>query len=333
MANKYAQDLAQLAQQRGEEKVRAAIAAHGRDSAEVTQAMLDMKFAHATLDAIQSGDPKRCAFAEEKIYLPDWETGEPKVGYRECLARFADTEGNALAPKDIFPALGRLGLSDYADARIVEIVADKAAKSTDGVLLGVNITPKSLEDAEFRTYVQDVFAKHGDALHSKMVLEMTEVGALRPESIAWLKDIREQHGAHLALDDFGSKRGHHTIAHVAELQPDIVKLDGFGMTRPCFELEGTTQTAHVAHVRDTIRDIRANAPDAVVVAEFTETPGEYAMATVHFGLDGVQSRELQAKYENQMTLSPEHNAQRWRSRQELAPDPILEHDLAVGHGR
>jgi EAL domain-containing protein (putative c-di-GMP-specific phosphodiesterase class I) len=331
--NKYAQDLATLAQQRGEQKVHEAIATHGRDSAEAGQAMLDMTFAHKTLDALQSGDPKRCAFAEEKIYLPDWETGEPHVGYRECLARFSDAEGNALAPKDIFPALDRLGLSDYADARIVQLVANKAAQSPDGVPLGVNISPKSLEDADFRDYVQDVLAEHGKTIHGKMVLELTEVGALTPQSIDWLKNMRDQHGTHLALDDFGSRRGHHTVNHVAELQPDIVKLDGFGMTRPIFELEGSERAAHVTHVRDTIRDIRANAPETAVVAEFTETPGEYAMSTVYFGLDGVQSRELQGKYENQMTLSPEQNTQRWRNHQELSPDPLLEQEQAVGYER
>jgi EAL domain-containing protein (putative c-di-GMP-specific phosphodiesterase class I) len=137
------------------------------------------------------------------------------VGY-EALARFGPT--GLRAPGPYFAAAERAGRGPELEALLLTQVLAARDDRPPGCFLAVNLSPALLTH---RT-VSGLLADAGDL--SGLVIELTEyvpvddLSALRRRMDA----LRSQ-GALLALDDVGA--GWSGLRQVAELHPDIVKLD------------------------------------------------------------------------------------------------------------
>ncbi len=150
------------------------------------------------------------------VYQPvvDLTRGEV-VGY-EALARFGDT--GLRTPGPYLAAAERCGRGADLEAHLLAQALAARASVPSGCFLAVNIAPTLLTSP----VVVSLLRAAGDL--SGLVLELTEhvpvdnLTALRRR----IDGLRER-GALLALDDTGA--GWSGLRQVAELRPDIVKLD------------------------------------------------------------------------------------------------------------
>lgn len=137
------------------------------------------------------------------------------VGY-EALARFGDA--GLRAPGPYFAAAERCGRTAELEAHLLQQALTARADVPAGRFLAVNLSPALLASP----VVTAVLRAAGDL--SGLVLELTEhvpvdnLGALRRRI-----DLLRDRGALLALDDAGA--GWSGLRQVAELRPDVVKLD------------------------------------------------------------------------------------------------------------
>jgi EAL domain-containing protein (putative c-di-GMP-specific phosphodiesterase class I) len=137
------------------------------------------------------------------------------VGY-EALARFGDA--GQRTPTPYLAAAERAGRAAELEAHLLAQALKARTGAPTGCFLSVNISPTLLSHPT----VAALLRAAGDL--SGLVIELTEhvpvdnLGALRRRI-----DVLRDRGALLALDDTGA--GWSGLRQVAELRPDIVKLD------------------------------------------------------------------------------------------------------------
>jgi diguanylate cyclase (GGDEF)-like protein len=153
------------------------------------------------------------------------------------------------------------------------IVVEPMPQLPEPCALFVNIHPQDLND-------EQLLGAEAYLLPwaSRVVLEVTETEAIRdyPRARARIAALREQ-GFRIALDDLGS--GYSSLNLLAQLEPDIVKLD-MELVRG-IEREGRTRRL-VQHLIEFCRG-----EGFVTVAEGIETDAELAVVT-ELGVDLVQ---------------------------------------------
>jgi EAL domain-containing protein (putative c-di-GMP-specific phosphodiesterase class I) len=137
------------------------------------------------------------------------------VGY-EALARFGDA--GLRTPGPYFAAAERAGRADELEVHLLQQALTARTQVPAGRFLAVNLSPALLANPA----VAALLRAAGDL--TGLVLELTEhvpvdnLSALRRRI-----DLLRERGALLALDDTGA--GWSGLRQVAELRPDIVKLD------------------------------------------------------------------------------------------------------------
>ncbi len=136
-------------------------------------------------------------------------------------------QGAAISPASLFSDVA------LADRLFIETlcrtlhIANFGMASPGGRLLFININPAIYEtvgvvEREFET-VFAMLQAHGVPI-SALVCEMLETEALSGDAMQRLWDMVRDHGAQLAIDDFGA--GLSGITRYRQMRPDIVKLDG-----------------------------------------------------------------------------------------------------------
>jgi EAL domain-containing protein (putative c-di-GMP-specific phosphodiesterase class I) len=131
----------------------------------------------------------------------------------EALARFPDTP--ELAPGPVFARERAAGGGVALEAACVRAARAKLRELPAGVDLAVNVSPDALEHPLVRA------ALAGD-LH-RVILEVTEQPAADPARLADSVAELRSRGARLAVDDVTT--GHAGLMRLAELRPDIIKID------------------------------------------------------------------------------------------------------------
>jgi EAL domain-containing protein (putative c-di-GMP-specific phosphodiesterase class I) len=147
--------------------------------------------------------------------IVDW-TSRTLHGY-EALLRTADP---LLArPRLLVEAAGRIGRLPELGRKARKLTAETAGDAPDGARLFVNLHPRELLDDRLCAGDDEL----GPHAH-KCVLEITERVALDdiPEARARIQQLRLV-GYNIAVGSIGS--GYAGLASVAELEPDVVKLD------------------------------------------------------------------------------------------------------------
>jgi EAL domain-containing protein (putative c-di-GMP-specific phosphodiesterase class I) len=150
------------------------------------------------------------------VYQPVIDLGLGTVAGYEALARFGDT--GLRAPRPYLAAAERAGRGADLEAHLLAQALTARDSVPAGCFLAVNVSPTRLTSP----VVAALLRAAGDL--TGLVLELTEhvpvdnLTALRRR----IDGLRER-GALLALDDTGA--GWSGLRQVAELRPDIVKLD------------------------------------------------------------------------------------------------------------
>lgn len=144
----------------------------------------------------------------------------------EALARWPHMERGQISPAQFIPVAERTGRIVALDRwAIATATRQAAAWSQEGWRgwVSVNLSARSLHDADLPAYIARCFETHG-VEPGRLVLEVTESAAMRDTDITarilgQLKDA----GALIALDDFGV--GHSSLAYLKHFPVDLLKLD------------------------------------------------------------------------------------------------------------
>ncbi|MGQ0561534.1 MAG: putative bifunctional diguanylate cyclase/phosphodiesterase [Gemmatimonadota bacterium] len=144
----------------------------------------------------------------------------------EALARWPHLERGEISPAQFIPVAERTGrivaLDRWAIATAARQAAQWAQEGWQG-WIAVNLSARSLHDADLPSYIARCFETHG-MQPGQLVLEITESAAMRDiEITARILMQLKQAGALIALDDFGV--GHSSLAYLKHFPVDLLKLD------------------------------------------------------------------------------------------------------------
>jgi EAL domain-containing protein (putative c-di-GMP-specific phosphodiesterase class I) len=177
------------------------------DGADLTESRVTEAHVRRALDV--PGQPRM-------LYQPIVDLRRGVVAGYEALARFAGPP--TARPDEWFAAAHAAGLGAALESRALDEAFQVRSDLPEGVFLSVNLSPRLLPTQP----VSRVLNAQGDL--SGVVVELTEhVPYGEHEALLHiLSGLREQ-GARIALDDTGT--GYSGLRQIAELRPDVVKLD------------------------------------------------------------------------------------------------------------
>jgi len=163
------------------------------------------------------------------LYQPLFSLEDRVLRGAEALVRWGHPQRGVIAPVDFIPLAEKRGLIGLIDSFVLDEacrqLADwvRDASWSDDFTVAVNISGRQLADPMLAQNVKSTIEKHG-VRPSQLCLEITETAVLGElgtvaSTLAELAEI----GIKLALDDFGT--GYSTLAHVQQLNVDILKID------------------------------------------------------------------------------------------------------------
>ncbi len=144
----------------------------------------------------------------------------------EALARWPHLDRGEIQPAQFIPVAERTGRIVALDRWAIATAARQAAAWAEEGWHGwiaVNLSARSLHDADLPAYIRRCFETH-DLAPGRIILEITESSAMRDTEMTAriLSELREA-GALIAIDDFGV--GHSSLAYLKHFPVDILKLD------------------------------------------------------------------------------------------------------------
>lgn len=151
----------------------------------------------------------------------------------ELLLRLEDEEGFWSEPARFMPYAERLGMTTAIDRWVLrsafQLLREHAGGSPPLGMVGVNISPKTLNDPETMDLLIELLAHHPD-LRGKLCLELSEPAWLQQPASAGFCAALHRLGVRLAIDGYeGGSAG--DWAKLATLPLDLVKLDARSLTR------------------------------------------------------------------------------------------------------
>jgi diguanylate cyclase (GGDEF)-like protein len=160
--------------------------------------------------------------AIDVAFQPIWDLPNNCLLGIEALARPHPDYGFA-GPAEVFDTAYQLGRVHDLDRLCVSRILARAHELPDGMLLFINLSPKTLElDADGSHWFPDaVAATHLDP--ASIVVEVTEQSGSETNSVAaGIRHLRHA-GFRIAIDDMGT--GNSGLEMLREMQPEYVKLD------------------------------------------------------------------------------------------------------------
>lgn len=151
----------------------------------------------------------------------------------ELLLRLEDEEGFWSEPARFMPHAEKMGLTAAIDRWVLrsafQLLRDHAGGTPAIGMVGVNISPQTLNDPETMDLLIELLARNPD-LRGKLCLELSEPAWLQqPASVAFCSALHRL-GVRLAMDGYnGGNVG--DLATLAKLPLDLVKLDARALTR------------------------------------------------------------------------------------------------------
>lgn len=156
-------------------------------------------------------------------YQPIITADQQIYGY-ELLARFTDAKGQTIYPNVIFNAARKRGRL-YALDRLCRLTAVRyAAKIPNNLKAFINFIPTSIYSPAFCLRSTTALAEQLKLDTNRLVFEVVETDNV--QDVEHLKEILHYYrtrGFNYALDDVGE--GYSTINLLAELKPNVMKLD------------------------------------------------------------------------------------------------------------
>ncbi len=205
--------------------------------------------------------------ALELVFQPIFEVATGEVFGYEVLTRIPSPAFTG--PEALYNAATRVGKV----GELGRLQRSLAVNLAPGYPLFLNVHPAEF-DYPFLVQPDDPIFRHGEDVY----LEVTESAPLShfEQCASVLGELRKK-GIQVAIDDFGS--GFSNVKHIADLAPDIVKLDRELMSQVH---HGSRQFKLLLSIVRLCKDMGAR-----VVAEGIETTEEYAVAE-HAGVDFCQ---------------------------------------------
>ena len=172
----------------------------------------------------------------------------------EALVRWEHPGLGSIPPSDFVPVAERNGLAsmlgDYVRA---QVMSDAVAGRLPSRHVAVNVSGIELSDAGFADGLLDLLERHGMA-PADLTIEVTETAMTTNLDSATEALLRVRAaGVGVAIDDFGT--GHASLAYLANLPCDIVKIDrtftaGLGTDRRCTAIvHGVISMGHALGLR------------------------------------------------------------------------------------
>jgi diguanylate cyclase (GGDEF)-like protein len=167
---------------------------------------------------------------QQPIYRIARDAGPVLAGY-EILLRMLDDSGALIPPNVFIPAAERFKLMASVDRWVVRRLFSAIAGGQigpemlhDDLLMFINISAATINDATFFDYVQQQMAEFSIPPR-RVCLEITESAAIANLAASTPLFARlRQLGCRFALDDFGS--GLSSFGYLRHLPVDFVKIDG-----------------------------------------------------------------------------------------------------------
>jgi diguanylate cyclase (GGDEF)-like protein/PAS domain S-box-containing protein len=163
------------------------------------------------------------------LYQPVFDLHDGSISGAEALVRWRHPARGVLAPAEFIPVAERRGLiGAIGDFVLNEACRQLASWATadscpERFTIGVNVSGRELRDPNLAQRVAATLGRHAIA-PNRLVLEITENVLLGELGDAhWAIERLAKLGVRIALDDFGT--GNSTLAHLRQLQTDILKID------------------------------------------------------------------------------------------------------------
>ena len=198
--------------------------------------------------------------------------------YYELLVRMKQTEGDLAEPRDFLPIAEQYGLMSELDRHVVTKAMELLSKPEFGWLnLTVNLSGKTVGDAEFSVWLQEMLDTHVVDPKS-LTFELTESSTVANLSSAReLIDMLRSRGCKIALDDFG--QGLSSFSYLKNLPIDFLKIDG--------EFIRGMEFSNISHSMVASINRIAHLLDIVTIGEGFETEKAVEMAR-EIGIDYLQ---------------------------------------------
>lgn len=207
-------------------------------------------------------------------------TDPTKALHHEILLRLPTDEG-LLPAGGFMPMAERLGLASAIDRAVITALFTRVRASDTARHLAVNLSPASLGDAQFRSWLFTQLDQHPQVAPN-LTFELPEYGAARD-----LPALRElaiglaRRGSGLGLDHFG--RGFNPLGYLAGLKLRYLKVDGS-------YIHALAHDTDSRYFISTLREI-AHGLDCQIIAEAVENAGQLA-AVAELRMDGAQGYHL-----------------------------------------
>ena len=152
-------------------------------------------------------------------------TNNNSRAYAEVLARFKTAENQILPTASFLAMAEKLDKIAQVDRMIIEATLShiKDAKLTDQYF-GLNITPKSVQDEQFMTYLERRLLQD-PKIGAQLVFEVSEFGLQQNiQASKRFIEILHKAGARITVERFGV--GLTSFKFFRDLKPDFIKMDG-----------------------------------------------------------------------------------------------------------
>ena len=221
-------------------------------------------------------DGKFALFAQSVVRPND----PVKVLHTEILVRLPTGEG-LLPAGGFMPMAERLGLASAIDRAVITALLARVRPSDMARHLAVNLSPASMGDAQFRSWLFEKLDQHPQVAPN-LTFELPEYGVARDlPALRELATGLARSGSGLGLDHFG--RGFNPLGYLAGLKLRHLKVDGR-------YIHALAQDSDSRYFISTLREI-AHGLDCQIIAESVESAQQLA-AVVELRMDGAQGYHL-----------------------------------------
>lgn len=162
----------------------------------------------------------------EAYFQPLFHSDSHTLYGAEALMRFHSDEYGMVSPGEFIPLLEETGLIIPLGRWILHqalFACKHIQQHIPDFLISVNVSYIQIMKSNIINEIVTAAAQY-DILPSKVVIELTESGALESDThFSKIWDKLKASGIQLALDDFGT--GYSNFHYLNDLQPDIIKID------------------------------------------------------------------------------------------------------------